>query len=122
MGSLLGRKSQLKHLGRSVKVRVTLAAQPVKNVWKAGKLAGEGLRLYRKLKPIEEHIEKDHCPNCSSYFDKIKNCPVILSLPEGSHKEATAHILTGFDKCTTYFMKILECPEYRTKYGDMKHA
>jgi hypothetical protein len=116
----MGRKSQLKNLGAEVKIRIQLAKEKVADTWRQGQLTAAGIRLYKQLKPLEKHIDVDKCEYCTPLFLEIKNCPGILALPEGSFKEANAHILEH-KPCRENLEKILNCPDFVRKHGKVKH-
>jgi hypothetical protein len=104
----MGRKSQLRMLGKDLKTRIRLS--PIGKTWEQGKLVGAGLALFRKLAPMEKHIPD--CPFCNPLFQAIKTCPDILALPDGSDKEAQIHILQH-EECRKKLAQILECKLYK---------
>lgn len=92
---------------RQLKAR--LQSSKVAEVFEKGKLQGEAIKAYRKVKPILKHAET--CPQCQTVFKRIHDCPKILALPDGSFKEANEHILLHLP-CREALKEILECPNY----------
>lgn len=99
-------------LGRDLKTRIKFS--PVGKVFEAGKLQGQAIKAYRKMKPLMEHVDNDHCSYCTPLFEIIKNCPDIKALPNGSFKEANEHIMTH-KPCAEALKKIMQCPIYKEK-------
>jgi len=99
-------------LGRDLQTRIKFS--PLGKVVEAGKLQGQALIAYRKMKPLMAHVDDDHCPHCTVLFSNIKNCPAILALPDGSFKEANEHIISC-PSCSANMRKILQCPIYKEK-------
>lgn len=111
----MGNKSRLRNLGIDAKTRIKLALEKPFN---QGRLTGQAFQLYRKLKPMEAHIEAG-CPNCSPLFNGIKKCPDILALPEGSDREAQAHIISHLE-CRQKLKLILDCPIWAKNHAAQK--
>lgn len=94
---------------RSRELKLRLQHSIVGQVAAKGVQSGQALKAYRKAKPILEHAE--HCPRCQDVFNRIKYCPSILELPNGSFKEANTHIMEHLP-CRMALKEILECPLY----------
>lgn len=77
-----------------------------------GKVTGQAIKAYKKVKPILEHVDK--CERCKPIFFKIQNCPDIKALPNGSFKEANQHILKH-PPCRTALAEIMQCSIYKEK-------
>lgn len=116
----MGRKSQLKNLGKGFSDRVKDAINdpfnPARQVWNKATMTGAALKLWRQLAPLEGHLEKDNCKPCREHFAAMKTCQYILDLPEGSHNEANQHLATA-PCCKPHLEAIINCPTFKGRKG-----
>lgn len=108
----MGKKSQLKMLGKELKLRVKMAKKRVVDDFKRGQIYGTGLKYFQKLKPMEKHIDAGNCPLCNHNFAILKNDPDILALPENSLEEASI-IIWQKPHLRQALKDIIDCPMYK---------
>ncbi len=106
----MGKQSRLRNLKLDLEARIAASIKnPISATWEKGKLAGTALKLFRKIAPMEKHIP--YCKWCNPRFERMKNDPYILNLPDGSDSEAQEYIVK-----TPYLRdllkEIIDCPVY----------
>jgi hypothetical protein len=106
-------KQPLRKIARTAKIRIQTATNIITLPYNQGKLVGQSIKAYNKVKPILNHVEK--CPRCKPIFSLIQNCQTIKDLPNGSFKEANQHILEH-KECRDALEQILACPIYKEKH------
>ena len=106
----MGKKSRLKNLGHDLKTRIQFS--PLATIFNKGKLTGQTLKAYKKMRPLMDHVDNDNCKYCIPLFQQIKTCKYIKDLPESSFEEANRHIMTH-KPCAENLKKIMECPNYK---------
>ncbi len=99
-------------LGAELSVRVQLAKERVKSEFNAGRTYARGYRLFKKLAPMEKHIDSGECPYCTPRFQKLKKDPDILALPDGSDKQAM-EIIGRKPELRKMVIEIIDCPIYK---------
>ncbi len=111
----MGKTSRLRNLKADLNARIKASVtNPVTATWEKGKITGTALKLYRKLGPMEKHIE--NCVYCNPRFIKLKNNPYILSLPSDSNHIAQEYIVKT-PELRAILKEIVECPIYNRKAG-----